>query len=119
MEYKPNSNEMLCRLYAIMAVMDDEYTRPEHEILKDIMREKGFDYERVNLLYRHLRMSYVDDYEKAINDTLEAITDEKLRYEAIKNLKKIAISDGILHKNESLFFEKIKELWNIDIKNLK
>ena len=43
MEYKINSKEMLCRLYAIMCVADDEYSRPEHEILEIIMKDYGLN----------------------------------------------------------------------------
>ena len=75
MEYKINSKEMLCRLYAIMCVADDEYSRPEHEILEIIMKDYGLNYEKVNELYNDLRHDYSHDYDRALDETLNSITD--------------------------------------------
>ena len=109
---------MICRLYAIVAVADDEYSHPEHAILREIMKEYDLDYNKVNQLYIDLRENYSQDFDKALDDTLNSITEKKLRETATLNIKKIALSDGILHINESKIFNRIKELWDIDISNL-
>ena len=115
MEYEINSKEMLCRLYAIMCVADDEYSRPEHEILEIIMKDYGLNYEKVNELYNDLRHDYSHDYDRALDETLNSITDNDMRKEAISNLKKLSQSDGVLHTSETYLMNVIEKKWNIEI----
>ena len=118
MEYKPNSKEMMCRLYAINCTADDEYSHPENAILENIMKDYGLNYNKVNQLYIDLRQNYAQEYDKAVDVTLAAITDKDLQKEAAANVKKLSISDGKLHEKESEILRKIKERWDIDISNL-
>ena len=57
MEYKINSKEMLCRLYAIMCVADDEYSRQAWNSW-NYNEDYGLNYEKVNELYNDLRHDY-------------------------------------------------------------
>lgn len=118
MEYLPNSKEMMCRLYAIICTADDEYSHPEHAILKEIMKNYGLDYNRVNQLYIDLRENYAQEFDKAVDDTLSAITEKQLQKEAALNVKKLSLSDGVLHEKESEILQKIKDRWDIDIAQL-
>tara|TARA_B100001057_G_C22196813_1_gene699208 strand:+ start:103 stop:459 length:357 start_codon:yes stop_codon:yes gene_type:complete len=118
MEYLPNSKEMLCRLYAIICTADDEYSHPEHAILKDIMKGYGLDYNRVNQLYIDLRENYAQEFDKAVDDTLSSITIKELQKEAALNVKKLSMSDDILHEKESEILRKIRDCWDIDISQL-
>tara|TARA_B100002003_G_C13897905_1_gene437568 strand:- start:119 stop:451 length:333 start_codon:yes stop_codon:yes gene_type:complete len=110
---------MAFRLYAIMAVVDDEYSRPENNILEEIFKQYNLSNYKVRNFYEDLLEEYTDDYTQALEDTINNITDKDLREEALINLKEIATSDNKLHKYETFIFDKIKEVWNLDVSNVK
>ena len=118
MEYLPNSKEMMCRLYAIICTADDEYSHPENKILEEIMKDYGLDDNRVHQLYMDLRENYAQEFDKAVDDTLSAITEKQLQKDAALNVKKLSLSDGVLHEKESEILQKIKDCWDIDIAQL-